>query len=150
MSVRKHSPAARTHLSLYVGRGAPCRRADFGGLAEHLLLLQGHAVFTGSVAVLLIVEDGISMVDQQLVLLGRREQLSETQHRKTEQKQQKTTAITINQRNDTNMEPEQPADLTENSVERSQSPAVVLLESGSKRRSLELRQLSLVLTPAHF
>lgn len=94
--LRKHSPAARTHLSLYVGCGAPCRRADFGGLAEHLLLLQGHAVFTGSVAVLLIVKDGISVVDQQLVLLGRREQFSETQHRKTEQKQQKTTARTDN------------------------------------------------------
>lgn len=60
----------QTHLGLQVGRSAPSGRADLGGLAEHLLLLQGHAVLAGGVAVLLVVEDGISVVDQQLVLLG--------------------------------------------------------------------------------
>lgn len=67
-----------THLGLDAGRGAARGGADLRGLAQHLLLLQGHAVLAGGVAVLLVVEDGIGVVNQQLVLLGRREQLSGT------------------------------------------------------------------------
>lgn len=80
----------RTHLGLKGGRSAPRGRADLGGLAEHLLLLQGHAVLARGVAVLLVVEDGVRVVDQQLVLLGRREQLPGT----TEEQVQRHGAVT--------------------------------------------------------
>lgn len=65
-----------THLSLYVGRGSTGGGANLGRFAEHLLLLQGHGVLAGSVTIFLVVEDGIGVVDQQLVLLCRGEQLS--------------------------------------------------------------------------
>lgn len=79
-----------THLRLHVGCCSPGRRADLRRLAEHLLLLQSHAVLAGGVAVLLIMEDGVGVIDQQLVLLGRGEELSaaqETHRRRSMQSQ---------------------------------------------------------------
>lgn len=65
----------KTHLRLYVRCCSTSRSTDFRGFAEHFLLLQSHAVFAGCITIFLIMENGISMVNQQLVLLGRREQL---------------------------------------------------------------------------
>lgn len=65
-----------THLCLYVRCSSTSRSTNFRCFAEHLLLLQSHTVFAGSITIFLIVEDGISVVNQHLVLLGWGEQLS--------------------------------------------------------------------------
>lgn len=65
-----------THLCLYVRCSSTSRSTNFRCFAEHLLLLQGHTVFAGSITIFLIVEDGIGVVNQHLVLLGWGEQLS--------------------------------------------------------------------------
>lgn len=65
-----------SYLCLHVGCSSASRCSDFRCFAQDFLLLEGHTVLAGSIAVLLIMEDGVSMVNQQLVLLGWREQLS--------------------------------------------------------------------------
>lgn len=57
------------YLRLYVGSCSTCRSTNFRGFAEHLLLLQCHTVLAGSITILLIMEDSVSVVNQELVLL---------------------------------------------------------------------------------
>lgn len=61
----------KTHLCLYVRCSSTSRGTNFRCFAEHLLLLQSHTVFAGGITIFLIVEDGIGVVNQHLVLLGR-------------------------------------------------------------------------------
>lgn len=59
----------RTYLCLYVGCSSTSRRSNFGCFTEDLLLLQCHAIFTCGITIFFIMKNGISMVNQQLILL---------------------------------------------------------------------------------
>lgn len=79
------------HLRLHVGCSSARGCSNFGCFAEDLLLLQCHAVLTCSITVFFIVENGISVVNQQLILLGRWEELSAK--RKTMQQKWKLISV---------------------------------------------------------